>query len=163
MTPRRGKYYSLPFLPATPLSPSRIFKGLFELTTRQPSRALNSPCALHPELQRIKDKVRCATLGAEVQLGHRQEQLKQTLIVRFVEKRTSFHCSRNWAHLAPLLRPPCVNVTGVAVGKGSWSTLRITRCRTKTCISSGWRLQICSEQALLQQLTSGCSGSQGSG
>ena len=36
-----GKYFSLPFLPATPLSPSRTLKGLFELT-RCPSRALDS-------------------------------------------------------------------------------------------------------------------------
>ena len=35
-----------------------------------------------PELQRIKDTVRCAALGAEVS-GHRQEQLMETLLVRF--------------------------------------------------------------------------------
>ena len=29
-----GKHYSLPFLPATPSSPSRILEGLFELTRR---------------------------------------------------------------------------------------------------------------------------------
>ena len=39
------------------------------------------PRALLPELQRYKDTVRCATLGAEIQ-GHHQEQLTQTLIVR---------------------------------------------------------------------------------
>ena len=38
MTPGRGKRYSLPFLPATPLSLSRTLEGLFELT-RCPSRA----------------------------------------------------------------------------------------------------------------------------
>ena len=74
-----GKYFSLPFLPATPSSPSRTLEGLFELTPRR-SRALDSPRALLPELQRYKDTVRCATLGAEV-TGHRQEQLTQTLIV----------------------------------------------------------------------------------
>ena len=41
-------------------------------------------CALIPELQRYKDTVRCAALGAEV-LGHRQEQLTQTLIVRLLK------------------------------------------------------------------------------
>ena len=51
--------YSLPFLPATSSSPSRTFEGLFELT-RRPSRALNSPHALLPELQRYKDTVSCA-------------------------------------------------------------------------------------------------------
>ena len=60
-----GKYFSLPFLPATPSSPSRTLEGLFELT-RRPSRALDSPRALLPELQRYKDTVRCAALGAEV-------------------------------------------------------------------------------------------------
>ena len=78
--PSSGKHYSLPFLPATPSSPSRTLKGLFELT-RRPSRALDSPRALLPELQRYKDTVRCGALGAEVP-GHRQQQLTQTLIVR---------------------------------------------------------------------------------
>ena len=66
-----GENYSLPFLPATPSSPSRTLEGLFELTGR-PSRALNSPRALLPELQRYKDTVRCAVLGAEVP-GLRQD------------------------------------------------------------------------------------------
>ena len=79
MTPWR-KCFSLPFLPATPLSPSRTLEGLFELT-RRPSRALDSPRALLPELQRYKDTVRCGALGAEVP-GHCQQQLTQTLIVR---------------------------------------------------------------------------------
>ena len=39
-----------------------------------------SPRALLPELQRYKDTARCAALGAEV-LGHRQQQLMQTLIL----------------------------------------------------------------------------------
>merc|ERR1719422_1234152 len=68
---------------ATPSSPSRTLEGLFELT-RRPSRALNSPGALLPELQRYKDTVRCAALGAEVP-GHRQQQLTQTLIVRLLK------------------------------------------------------------------------------
>ena len=81
MTP--GKHYSLPFLPATPSSPSRTFEGLFELT-RGPSRALDSPRALLPELQRYKDTVRCAALGTEVP-GHRQQQLTQTLVVHLLK------------------------------------------------------------------------------
>ena len=63
--PSSGKYFSLSFLPVTPSSPSRSLEGLFELT-RRPSRALDSPRALLPELQRYKDTVRCAALGAEV-------------------------------------------------------------------------------------------------
>ena len=63
VNPSWGKHYSLPFLPATPSSPSH---------------------ALLPELQRYKDTVRCAALGAEVP-GHRQEQLTQTLIVRLLK------------------------------------------------------------------------------
>ena len=74
--PSSGKHCSPP---ATPSSPSRTLEGLFELTRRL-SRALDSPRALLPELQRYKDTVRCAALGAEVP-GHRQEQLTQTLIV----------------------------------------------------------------------------------
>ena len=54
---------------------------LFELT-RRPSRALDSK--LLPEMQRYKDTVSCAALGAEVS-GHRQKQLTQTLIVRLLK------------------------------------------------------------------------------
>ena len=86
MTPNRGNY-SLPFLPATPSSPSRTLKGLFELTWR-PSQALDSPGALLPELQRYKDTLKCAALGAEVP-GHCQQQLKQTLIVRLLKTHLS--------------------------------------------------------------------------
>ena len=50
-----------------------------------PWRALDSPCALLPELQRIKDTVRSAVLGAEVP-GHQQEPLPKTLIVFVVPK-----------------------------------------------------------------------------
>ena len=82
MTPPWGNTI-LPFLPATPSSLSRTLKGLFELTQR-PSRALDSPRALLPELQRYKDTVRCGALGAEVP-GHRQQQLMQTLIVRLLK------------------------------------------------------------------------------
>ena len=58
-------------------------EGLFELT-RRPSWALDLPRALLSELQRYKDTVRCAVLGAEVS-GHQQQQLRQTLIVRLLK------------------------------------------------------------------------------
>ena len=48
--PSSGKHYSLPFLPATPLSPSRTLEGLFEQTQR-PSKALDSPRALLPDTE----------------------------------------------------------------------------------------------------------------
>ena len=81
MTPRKGKYCSLSFLPATPSSLSQTLKGPSEQTPR-PSRALDSPHALLPELQTNKNTLRCAALGEKVP-GHRQEQLSQTLIGRF--------------------------------------------------------------------------------
>ena len=56
---RKDSFLSLH--PATSLSLSQTIKGLFELTWR-PSRALDSPCALLPKLQRYKDTVRCITL-----------------------------------------------------------------------------------------------------
>ena len=62
---------------------SRALEGLFELTWR-PLRAFNLPFALLQELQRNKDTVSFAALGAEV-AGHRQEQLTQTLIVRLLK------------------------------------------------------------------------------
>ena len=49
-----------------------------------PSQALDSPCALLPELQRYKDTARCAAPGREVH-GRRQQQLAQTLIVRLLK------------------------------------------------------------------------------
>ena len=51
-------YYSLPFLSATPSSPSRTLEGLLELT-RCPSWALDLPRALLPELLRYKDRTSC--------------------------------------------------------------------------------------------------------
>ena len=82
MTPHRGNtllFRSSQQLPRL----SRTLEGLFELT-RRPSRALDSPRALLPELQRNKDNVRCPAIGAEVP-GHRQKQLTQTLIVRLLK------------------------------------------------------------------------------
>ena len=78
--PWSGKHYFLQFLQATL---SQTLVGLFELTWR-PSRALDSPCALLPELLRYKDTVRFAALGAEVS-GHCQQQLTQPLIVRLLK------------------------------------------------------------------------------
>jgi len=68
MTPLSGKHVSLPFILATPLSPSRTLERLFELT-RCPSGTLDLPCAFLPDLQRYKGTVRCAALGTKVQ-GH---------------------------------------------------------------------------------------------
>ena len=62
--PLSGKHFFLPFLTATPLSPSPTLEGLYKLTGR-PSMALDSPRALLPEPKRDKDSIRCATLGAE--------------------------------------------------------------------------------------------------
>ena len=73
------KHFSLSFLPAVPCLHHGPLKGFFELTQR-PSRALNSPRPLLPELQRCKDTVRCAVLVADVP-GHQHEQLTQTLTV----------------------------------------------------------------------------------
>ena len=83
MTPRRGNTILLRSsqqLPCLRLGPLKVF---FELT-RRPSRALDSPRVLLPELQRYKDTVRCGSLGAEVP-GHRPQQLTQTLIVRLLK------------------------------------------------------------------------------
>ena len=67
--PSLEKHYSVMFLPASPSSPSRT---------------LDLPRALLPELKRYKDTVRCGELGAEAP-GHRQQQLTQTLIVRLLK------------------------------------------------------------------------------
>ena len=83
MTPPQGNHYSLPFLPATSSFLSLTLEGLFELK-RRPSRALDWPRSLLPELQSHKDTMRCAALVAEVP-GHRPEKLSQTLIVGLLE------------------------------------------------------------------------------
>lgn len=91
--PSLWKYFSLLFLPATPSSLSR--------TPEEPSTR-----ALLPKLQRIKDTVSCAELGAEVQ-GHHQEHKTQILIVRLLKKKfNSFRCSKNWRVLGPPYSPP---------------------------------------------------------
>ena len=55
---------SLSLLTATPTSQSHTFEGLFELTLR-PSRALDLPCRILPELRRNKNTVRFAMLDEE--------------------------------------------------------------------------------------------------
>ena len=71
MNPLRGDTILLRSSQQLSLSPSRTHEGLFELT-RRPSRALDSPRVLLPELQRY--------IVQEVP-GRRQQQLTQTLIV----------------------------------------------------------------------------------
>ena len=73
MTPHRGSTILF-------RSSQQLPRLLFELTLR-PSRALDSPRALLPELQIYKDTVRSAALGAKVP-GHCQQQLTQTLNLR---------------------------------------------------------------------------------
>ena len=81
-----GKRYFLPFHPATPLSPFRTLERLFELHSLH-----DSPYALLPELQIIKDAFGGAALVAEVP-GHPQVQLTQTLIASLL-KNTCLCCS----------------------------------------------------------------------
>ena len=69
--PLSGKYYSLPFLPATPSSLSGTLEGLFEHTFGTLQGPFDSPRTLLPELQRYKDNVRCVALGAEVPGHHK--------------------------------------------------------------------------------------------
>ena len=91
-------------LPATPSFPSFTLEGLFELT-RCPSRALDSPGALLLELQRYKDTVSCAVLGAEVS-GHRQQQPGANLDCVFVESAIVFILSKiTKPHGPPILLP----------------------------------------------------------
>ena len=84
--PERSSGRSLLFF--VPTSDSLVsiseLKGLFELTWR-PSRAVDSPCALHLELRIHNDTIRCDGLGAKVP-GKRQEQLTQTLNVHLLKK-----------------------------------------------------------------------------
>ena len=69
MTPHRGN--TILFRSSQEL-PCLHLEGLFELT-RRPSQALDLPRALHPELQRFKDIVRCVTPSVEL-LGHQPHQ-----------------------------------------------------------------------------------------
>ena len=102
--PSSGKHYSLSFLPATPSSLSRTREGLFELT-RRPSRAL---WKLFLELQRYKDTVRCAVLGAEVP-RHRQHLLTQNLIVRLFKTHQSSILKSQQNRIELVTRPDNIN------------------------------------------------------
>ena len=72
MTPCRGNTFLFRSSQQLPRLRIGTLEGLFELT-RRPSRVLDSPCALLPELQRIKDTVSCGVLGAK-DPGQRQEE-----------------------------------------------------------------------------------------
>ena len=101
MTPHRGKHYSLPFLPATPSSPSRTLGGLFELT-RCPSRALDLPRASLPEPQRIMNTVcRARRGGARTLLRTTDAKLDYA----FVENALVFVYPRIGWTKAPLSTP----------------------------------------------------------
>ena len=78
MTHRRENTFLFRSSPQPPRLCHRPLKGAMSA-----QKALESPRALLPELQRIEDTVRCATLCP----GHRQEQLTQTLIVRLLKTR----------------------------------------------------------------------------
>ena len=57
------------------------------MLTWHPSRTLDSPRALLPELQRYKDTVRCVALGAEVP---GQRTTNANLVHAFVENKLVF-------------------------------------------------------------------------
>ena len=83
MTPLWGKHFALSFLLSTHLSPGQTLEGR-RVSSKRPRKDLGWPGALLSDLQRNKDAVRCAALGAEV-LGHPQKLLSQTLIVRLLK------------------------------------------------------------------------------
>ena len=100
MTPCQGNtclFRSSQQLPRLRLGP---LKGFFDGTLHG---LFKSPRALLLELQRIKDTVRRGTLCAEV-LGHRQEQIKQTLIVPLLKTRL-FSLFQKLEGLGPTLDP----------------------------------------------------------
>ena len=70
-----SKNFSLPFIPATPLSPSWTLEGLFELTLRGPRRAWFVA-------EKQGKKLRLASCKVQRVPGQHQQQLTQTLIVR---------------------------------------------------------------------------------
>ena len=82
---------------------------------KSPSRALESPRALLPELQRYKDTVRCAALGAEVP-GHRQKQLTQTFIVRLLKMHLFTPISSQQNRIELVTRPDDLQFLDKAVG-----------------------------------------------
>ena len=77
------KHFSLPFLPATPLSPSLTLEGLFDLTQWAPQGHLTHLVCCFPNyLQRNKDTMRCVLLDAEFP-GHCQITNDKTFFVSF--------------------------------------------------------------------------------
>ena len=89
MTPCRRKTLLFCFFQQLPRLCLGPLKGFFKADTHCTlSRALDSPRALLSELQRYKDTVGCAAVGAEVP-RHRQEQLTQTLMVRLLKTHLS--------------------------------------------------------------------------
>ena len=87
------------------------------------SRTLASPRALLPDLQRYKDTVRCAALGAEVP-GHRQQQLTQTLIVCFSKAHFLHHVkSQNIIEL--VTRPATPQISNISAALAVMSQARI--------------------------------------
>ena len=109
MTPCLGNtilFRSSQQLPRLCLGPS---KGFFELT-RRPSRALNLPRALLPELQRKKDTVRGVVLGVEVP-GRRQKQPTQTFVeTNFLHQPLIVKSQQNRIEI--VTRPGCNDVFG---------------------------------------------------
>ena len=104
MTPRQETLFSV-----VPLSNSLVsdlaLEGLFELTWR-PSRALDSPCALLPELQRYKDTIGCVALGTP-RGGPRT--LSRTIYANFdcaiVENKKTLNF-KYWGRPGPPVGPP---------------------------------------------------------
>ena len=79
-----GKHFSLPFFPATPSSPCRTLGGL-----------------LPPELQRIKDTIRCALLGGKRTLSRMTDA---NIDCGLLKMHLFF---KNWVRLFPHpLQPP---------------------------------------------------------
>ena len=68
----------------TPHQGNTILLHSYQQLASSPSRTLDSPSALLPELLRYNDTFRCAALGVEVP-GHHQQHLTQTLIVRLLK------------------------------------------------------------------------------
>ena len=107
MTPRWVKHYYIPFLPATPSSPSWTLEGLFELT-RRPSRAHDLPRAL---LQRTTEiQGHCQVCRARCK-GPRtlSRTIDENLDCVFVENALVFlvpNIGRAWASQLPLNDAP---------------------------------------------------------
>ena len=109
MTPLRENTILFRSSQQLPLSLSQTLEGFFELT-RRTSRALALPHTLLLELQRYKDNVRCAALGAEVP-GQHQEQLTQTLIVCLLKTHLVLLLQKLGGPRPPVRPPPSVLIS----------------------------------------------------